>query len=270
MCGQIDGRKPGSVLCAIWKTLEQVYVPSLLGIVLSSHDESEYSNNVRNALSQRLIPILRILASSLRVWEQVEIEYHELTDMPKILSGNETLDELRRIARVPEKLDPMATFLHRWGSMVGQIVLESNRLRKEVDTNGPQDEVEYWKCRASKLALIHRTIRSPEMKCIVYALQSVGSNALKVWKGLEQKVLFCFTEAKDNAAYIDRINAICHSLYLYNPVRIKEDVHYLLQTVMMIQSTSMHYNTSEKISHLLVKVRCNNSRTLIQSKGNMF
>jgi len=243
------------MLCTLWKTFEHVFIPCLMGISGSPPDESEYPNSVRLALRQRLIPVLRSLASSLRVWESVQKEYTNLTESPHLFTGNETGEELRAIARVPEKLTELELFMRGWGNMVRQMVSESNRLRKEMDRNGPQDEVEYWKSRASKLAILHRKMRSPEMKLIIYCLQSVGSEALKAWKGLEHKVLFCFTEAKDNSAYIDRIATICHSLYLDDPVQIKGDAHCLLQTVMMIQSTSMYYNTSERISHLLVKVR---------------
>jgi dynein heavy chain len=226
-----------------------------MGLAYAPPEESDYDFSVRHALRQRLIPILRSFASSLRVWEAAQVEYDALTESSKIFTGNETIEELRKIVKTPAKIEGLERYMRKWNIMVSQIVLESERLRKELDSNGPQDEVEYWKLRASRLAILHKTIHSGEMKFTIFCLQLAGSDAIKVWRALDQKVTFCFTEAKDNSAYIDRIDKITHSLYLDNPVRIKGDTHCLLQTVMMIQSTSMYYNSSERISHLLVKVK---------------
>jgi hypothetical protein len=84
MCGKLDGNRP-EIMCTIWKTLEHVFVPWLLGIAHSPSDEREFSNPVRKALTQRLIPILRSFASSLRVWEAVQKKDAELTELPQIL-----------------------------------------------------------------------------------------------------------------------------------------------------------------------------------------
>lgn len=46
----------------------------------------------------------------------------------------------------------------------------------------------------------------------------------------------------------------CHSLYLDDPVKIKDSILSLLQTVRLIHSVSQFYNTSERISSLMVKV----------------
>lgn len=58
----------------------------------------------------------------------------------------------------------------------------------------------------------------------------------------------------DTSAYIDRIDHIAHPLYLDTPAAINKMVNGLCQTVMLIQTSSMFYNTSEKLSHLLVKI----------------
>nr|XP_013189103.1 unnamed protein product [Amyelois transitella] len=46
----------------------------------------------------------------------------------------------------------------------------------------------------------------------------------------------------------------CHSLYLDDPVKIKDSILSLLQTVRLIHSVSQFYNTSERISSLMVKI----------------
>ncbi|XP_068620684.1 dynein axonemal heavy chain 5 [Battus philenor] len=46
----------------------------------------------------------------------------------------------------------------------------------------------------------------------------------------------------------------CHSLYLDDPVKINDSILSLLQTVRLIHSVSQFYNTSERISSLMVKI----------------
>ncbi|CAG7835361.1 unnamed protein product [Allacma fusca] len=253
MCGTISGRKPGEMLRFIFMSLQHVYIPSLMGIA-NNPEDYETDESVRNAVRKRMIPALRSFCSCLRVWEAIQIEYDALLQTEKFFNGTETIEDLRIFAKDTERVAALERSMKKWSTHVSQIVSESERLRKELDSNGPQDEVEYWKRRASRLALLLQKIHSGEMKFTLMTLQMSGSNVIKPWRELEQKVSFCFTEAKDTAAYIDRIDKICHTLYLDNPTKIKGDTHTLLQTVMMIQTSSMYYNSSEKISHLLVKI----------------
>jgi dynein heavy chain len=201
-----------------------------------------------------MIPSTRSFCSALRVWESIQVENETLLQTEKVFTGYESIEELRRYAKMPEKLEPLERTIKAWTSTVSQIVAESDRLRKEVDSNGPQDEVEYWKRRASLLSILHQKIHGGEMRFTILCLSIAGSNALKVWKNLEHRVAYVFNEAKDISAYIDRIDHIAHPLYLDTPSTIIKGVNGLMQTVMLIQTSSMFYNTSEKISHLLVKI----------------
>jgi len=201
-----------------------------------------------------MIPSLRSFCSALSVWEYIQVELETLIITERVFYGYETIEDIRRYAKLPEKLEILERTMKTWTSTVSQIVAESDRLRKEVDSNGPQDEVEYWKRRASLLSILHQRVHSEEMKLTILCLSIAGSNALKVWKSLEHRVAYVFNEAKDISAYIDRIDHIAHPLYLDPPSSILKVINSLIQTVMLIQSSSMFYNTSEKISHLLVKI----------------
>jgi len=247
-------QNPGQMLKMLYKTFEHVCIPALLGLEFSGDQDYDTDGTVCLSVKNRLVPALRSFCSALRVWGAIQMEYDTLIQTETVFHGLETIEELRQLSKTPDKLQILERTMKKWNETVTQIVSESERLRKEMDSNGPQDEVEYWKQRAAKLSLLYDKIRSGEMKFTVFVLQMAKSNALKVWKSLEMKVVYCYNEATDNAAYIDRIDKICHSLYLDNPIKIKGDCQKLMRTVMMIQTSSMFYNTSEKITHLLVKV----------------
>ena len=85
-------------------------------------------------------------------------------------------------------------------------------------------------------------------------LQLSRSKLVKLWKETDRKITFCYNEARDNAKFIQAMEKCCHSLYLHDPVRMKESILSLLQTVRLIHSVSQFYNTSERTSSLMVKV----------------
>lgn len=89
---------------------------------------------------------------------------------------------------------------------------------------------------------------------------------MKEWKETDKKITFCYNEARDNSKFIQAIETSCHALYLDDPVNMKESILGLLQTVRLIYSVSQFYNTSERTSSLMVKVKqCKLNMKSIQS-----
>lgn len=155
--------------------------------------------------------------------------------------------------------------------------MESEQLRREVDSSGPQDELEYWKKRGAQFSQlvshvqvcliksdfgntsllpikINRHFQHPEVQMTLMCLQMTQSKVIKQWKETDHKMTFCYNEARDNAKFIQAMEKCCHSLYLDDPVKMKDSILNLLQTVRLIHSVSQFYNTSERTSSLMVKV----------------
>lgn len=98
----------------------------------------------------------------------------------------------------------------------------------------------------------------PQERDIQNTLQCLSvsnSKVMKEWKETDKKITFCYNEARDNSKFIQAIETSCHALYLDDPVNMKEAILGLLQTVRLIYSVSQFYNTSERTSSLMVKVR---------------
>lgn len=85
-------------------------------------------------------------------------------------------------------------------------------------------------------------------------LKLAHSKVVKEWRETDKKITFCYNEAKDNAKFIQALEKNCHSLYLDDPVKMKDSILGLLQTVRLIHSISQFYNTSERTSALMVKI----------------
>lgn len=132
--------------------------------------------------------------------------------------------------------------------------MESAQLRKENDTSGPQDELEYWKRRAAQFSQLLAHMEDKEVQYTLSCLIISGSKLMKLWRETDRKITFCYNEARDNSKFIQAMESCCHALYLDDPVNMKESILSLLQTVRLIYSVSKFYNTSERTSSLMVKV----------------
>lgn len=156
--------------------------------------------------------------------------------------------------------------------------MESEQLRRENDSSGPQDELEYWKRRGAQFSQllshlqvciefslnrygllkysphIQLSFQHREVQWTLFCLSCSGSKILKQWKETDKKITFCYNEARDNSKFIQAMEQCCHSLYLDDPVNMRESIVSLLQTVRLIYSVSQFYNTSERTSTLMVKV----------------
>lgn len=97
-------------------------------------------------------------------------------------------------------------------------------------------------------------LQDPEVQTTLACLQAAQSKVLRLWKETDHKMTFCYNEARDNAKFIQVMEKCCHSLYLDAPVRMRDSILNLLQTVRLIHSVSQFYNTSERTSSLMVKV----------------
>ena len=71
-------------------------------------------------------------------------------------------------------------YLQQWMMVIQEFILENELLRVENDNDGPQDELEYWKCRAAKLTLLVDQMKSKECRMTLTTLRAAQSRLLKV------------------------------------------------------------------------------------------
>ena len=83
--------------------------------------------------------------------------------------------------------------------VIQEFILENELLRVENDNDGPQDELEYWKCRAAKLTLLVDQMKSKECRMTLTTLRAAQSRLLKV--GYIEKKVMTFSDPMVTYSY---------------------------------------------------------------------
>ncbi|NWZ31780.1 DYH5 protein, partial [Asarcornis scutulata] len=151
---------------------------------------------------------------------------------------------------VTEKLEEA---LMIWIKQIRQVLVESEQMRRETGDIGPSAELEYWKSRMSSFNSLLDEIKSSRVKKIISILQAARSKTLKQWKELDGNVTIAANEAKNNVRYLYTLDKFFGPLAIASPVMM-EHVPSLMNAVCMIYCMSPHYNTSERMTSLLLKI----------------
>ncbi|KAM6444422.1 dynein axonemal heavy chain 5-like [Rhynochetos jubatus] len=152
---------------------------------------------------------------------------------------------------VTEKLEEVVMI---WIKQIRQVLVENEQMRREADDIGPSAELEHWKTRMSSFNSLLDEIKSSRVKKIITILQAARSKTLKHWKELDGNVTIAANEAKDNVRYLYTLDKFFGPLAKASPVTMMEHVPSLMNTVCMIYCTSPYYNTSERLTSLLLKI----------------
>ncbi|KAG5886924.1 hypothetical protein JTB14_034200 [Gonioctena quinquepunctata] len=247
-CGVIDGDRVGLVT-TLERIIEYVFMEALAHPSADCEDDAANCPMVKN----QLLPSLRSFCSVLKVCEEVCGEGNLFDDGKSIMSAYDC-DDIKDMAKHPDKIPPLENRVKGWIKRLDEILKESEQIRRENDSSGPQDELEYWKKRGAQFSQIVNQVNSNEVQMTILCVKLAHSKVLKDWRETDKKITFCYNEAKDNAKFIQSLETKCHSLYLDDPVKMRRSIMGLLQTVRLIHSVSQFYNTSERTSALMVKI----------------
>ncbi|XP_064553878.1 dynein axonemal heavy chain 5 isoform X1 [Drosophila montana] len=248
-CGVIDAKNIGLVT-SIERIVEFVFMQALAFPSLEGDEEDVSCGLIKG----QLLPGLRSFCSALRVCEQVCDHYNVFADGCDMFDGCIVVEEVKDMAKNQEFCTQLEERVNNWTKGILKILGESEQLRKENDHSGPQDELEYWKKRGAQFSQLLAHLQDKEVQFTLHCLFLAGSRVMRQWKETDRKITFCYNEARDNSKFIQAMETCCHSLYLDDPVSMKESILALLQTVRLIYSVSQFYNTSERTSALMVKI----------------
>ncbi|XP_075145766.1 dynein axonemal heavy chain 1 [Haematobia irritans] len=248
-CGIIDAKNVGLVT-SIERIIEYVFMQALAFPSLEGEEEDFSCGLIKG----QLLPGLRSFCSALRVCEQVCDHFNVFDDGCDMFERVEQVDEVKDLAKNQEFCTQLEERVTNWIKGITKILGESDQLRKENDSSGPQDELEYWKKRGAQFSQLLAHLQTKEVQYTLHCLFLANSKVMRDWKDTDRKITFCYNEARDNSKFIQAMENCCHSLYLDDPVCMKESILSLLQTVRLIYSVSQFYNTSERTSALMVKI----------------
>ncbi|ROT80144.1 hypothetical protein C7M84_001143 [Penaeus vannamei] len=243
------GDDPAILLRSVQKLLSKIFVPAVR-VNPSDLDTSASGVSARD----HLLAGLRSFASCLHVSKSIMAERVILAPPEEKLDEVRTLSDAQTVLTQPDQVQAIERTVLMWLKQIESVLIEMEQLRQETDDAGPQDELEYWKRRMAKFKYLSEEMETPQVRGSVLVLQLARSKVLKAWKETDARVTQNLAEAKDNVKFVYAIEEYCHPLYLHDPPGMTPYIMMLFNTVRMIHSISRYYNTSEKLSALLIKI----------------
>ncbi|CAB0008024.1 unnamed protein product, partial [Nesidiocoris tenuis] len=156
-CGVINAVHVGLVT-TVQRVMEFVFMEALAQPSTESEEEEVGGAIVRD----QLLPGLRSFCSALKVCEDVCKEPNIFDDGKNYMESIVTFDDAKSFLS-PENIAMLEERLKLWLRRIHEVIMESEQLRKENDTSGPQDELEYWKKRDAQFSQIVSQIQAHEI-----------------------------------------------------------------------------------------------------------
>ncbi|KAI4787750.1 hypothetical protein KUCAC02_036273 [Chaenocephalus aceratus] len=97
-------------------------------------------------------------------------------------------------------------------------------------------------------------VKRPEVKRTLGVLQVTKSRTLRTWRELDGDITVVANEAKDNVKFLYTLDKFFGPLGKCTPTRLLEHIPRLMSSIRMIHTISQYYNTSERMTSLLLKV----------------
>ncbi|XP_054621741.1 dynein axonemal heavy chain 5 isoform X3 [Dunckerocampus dactyliophorus] len=150
-----------------------------------------------------------------------------------------------------EKLEGVVSL---WANQIRRLLTECEQMRKEADDVGPSAELEHWKTRMITFSSLVEELKRPLVKRTLGVLQVAKSRALQAWRELDASITVVANEAKDNVKFLHTLQKFFKQLQKSSPAQMLEHIPALMAAISMIHSVSGYYNTSERMTSLLLKV----------------
>ncbi|NWT51238.1 DYH8 protein, partial [Erythrocercus mccallii] len=242
-----EGLLPG-----VKDVIEKVFLPAILetsnwGNLGQSKEDTKDKQNFVDTI-KKYISFLGGAAASIEGTVELEkidyINFSELQTFDKITAAADNYDTVRQLEEV----------LMIWYRQIEHVLMESKQLRREAKDSGPLMELENWKYMSAKLNFIIEQIKGQNCKAVINVLKVAHSKVLKAWQELDGRITDAANESKDNVKYLSILENVCQPLYTTDVVLMTQGIPNLIKSVQMIHRVSKYYNTSERISSLLIKV----------------
>ncbi|NXU46526.1 DYH8 protein, partial [Drymodes brunneopygia] len=240
------------LLLGIKDLIEKVFLPAILetsnwGNLGQSKEDTKDKQNFVETIN-KYISFLRGAAANIEGTVELEkvdyIKFSELQTFDKITAAAENSDMVHQLEEV----------LMTWYRQIEHVLVESKQLRREAKDSGPLMELQDWKYTSAKLNFIIEQIKGQNCKAVISVLKVAHSKILKSWQQLDGRITDAANESKDNVKYLSTLEKICQPLYATDVVSMTQGIPNLIKAVQMIYRVSKYYNTSERITSLLIKV----------------
>ncbi|KAF5402085.1 hypothetical protein PHET_04380 [Paragonimus heterotremus] len=162
-------------------------------------------------------------------------------DLQNVLTSSESMERLNRLVQ-------------RWGNEIEKLLNQSEQVRRESDNIGPSVELAYWRARMVRFTNLIDEMRTPPVHTVITTLYLTKARITNYWRELDNRITAAANEAKDNVKYLSTLDTFFGSFANANPSKLAQQLPTLLNAIRMIYSVSQHYNTSERVTSLFIKV----------------
>ncbi|XP_010787220.1 dynein heavy chain 5, axonemal-like [Notothenia coriiceps] len=191
--------------------------------------------------------------SSARVNIERQFQLQQV-DLPEAIHQLSCPADYTAAANNSELVEHLEGVVSMWTNQIKQVLTESKQIRKEADDVGPSAELEHWKRRMVTFNSLMEEVKRPEVKRTLGVLQVTKSRTLRTWRELDGDITVVANEAKDNVKFLYTLDKFFGPLGKCTPTRLLEHIPRLMSSIRMIHTISQYYNTSERMTSLLLKV----------------
>ncbi|XP_069033626.1 dynein axonemal heavy chain 5 [Embiotoca jacksoni] len=240
------------VLNSVETLLAHVMLPALssqqtwgsLQDVASSPDVQSFLSSVGQFITD---------LSSARINVETRFQLQPL-ELPEAVSTLSSPADYTAAANNSELVERLEGVVSAWTNQIKQVLTQSEQMRKEADDVGPSAELEHWKRRMVTFNSLMEEVKHPQVKRTLGVLQVARSWVLRAWRELDGDITVVANEAKDNVKYLSTLDRFFGPLGKCSPTSMLEHIPSLMTSIRMIHTVSQHYNTSERMTSLLLKV----------------
>jgi dynein heavy chain len=183
-----------------------------------------------------------------------------LTDTTYQIKGNTVLYVpegynfvVEEAAHQKDVVQRLEALLIHWTKQIKEVT-NSNSQNSSETTDGPIEEIKFWKSRFDDLSGISDQINRNEVRQIIQVLDVAKSSHLEQFLRLSNLIQDGTIEAQDNLKYLSTLSEHCATLSQAEPKNIIEILPNFLRCVRLIWANSKYYNSKERITGLLRKI----------------
>ncbi|OAD58895.1 Dynein heavy chain 8, axonemal [Eufriesea mexicana] len=166
----------------------------------------------------------------------------------------ESLENNKKSISNPEAIHAIENNVRLWMKSMERAVVQSQQLRRETETMGPNAELSYWRRLLARFSSIIEHIKSPFTQKYIEFLTKIKSKHMKKWKILENHVKTIQILAQDNVKYLYALEKFTQPLYRLDPTKMGEYLPPLMYVIRMIYATSRFFNTRRMVTAVFVKM----------------
>ncbi|KAK1192580.1 DYH8 protein, partial [Pygoscelis papua] len=240
------------LLHGVRNMIEKIFLPAILatnnwGALSQTKQDTKDKQNFVEAINRYLSFLEGAIISTEGTVELKKIDYINFSKL-------QSFEKVTAAADNPDMVHQLEEVLMIWYRQIERVLIESKQMRKEADDSGPLTELEHWKCMSAKFNFIIEQIKGPNCKAVINVLNVGHSKLLRMWQELNARITDAANESKDNVKHLCTLEKVCQPLYNYDLVSMTHGIPNLINAIRMIHSVSRYYNTSERMTSLLIKV----------------